>query len=76
MYKDFAMLILISFLVAAPLAWYAINKWLDTYAFKIHINWLLFVLPFVIVFIVAFVTVSWLSVKAALTTPVKSLKTE
>lgn len=76
LYKDFAALIIVAFFVSAPLGWYAINKWLDTYAFKIHISWLLFTLPFVMVMIVAFATVSYLSVKAATMNPVKSLKTE
>jgi putative ABC transport system permease protein len=76
LYKDFAALVLVSFIVSAPLGWYAINKWLQTYAFRIDIHPLLFIIPFVIVLVIAFATVSYLSVKAALTNPVKSLKTE
>ncbi|MDR6940778.1 ABC transporter permease [Mucilaginibacter pocheonensis] len=76
LYKDFAVLVLVSFIVSAPLAWYAINKWLQTYAFRIDISLLLFIVPFFIVMVIAFATVSFLSVKAALTNPVKSLKTE
>jgi putative ABC transport system permease protein len=76
LYADFAKLVLIAFLVSAPLAWYAGNKWLETYAFRIGINWSLFVIPFIAVIVVAFATVSYLSIKAALMNPVKSLKTE
>jgi len=76
LYKDFAALVLVSFIVSAPLGWYAINKWLQTYAFRVDIHPLLFIIPFVIVLVIAFATVSYLSVKAALTNPVKSLKTE
>jgi putative ABC transport system permease protein len=76
LYKDFALLIVISFLVSAPLGWYAISKWLESYAFRISINPVLFIVPFLVVLIIAFATVSWLSIKAALTNPVKSLKTE
>jgi putative ABC transport system permease protein len=76
LYKDFAALVVISFIVSAPLAWYAIHKWLQTYAFRLSINWVLFVVPFIVVLIIAFVTVSFLTVKAALMNPVKSLKTE
>jgi putative ABC transport system permease protein len=76
LYKDFAALVVIAFVVSAPLAWYAINKWLQTYSFRLSINWLLFVIPFIVVFIIAFTTVSLLTVKAALMNPVKSLKTE
>jgi putative ABC transport system permease protein len=76
LYRDFALLIVIAFVVSIPLAWYAINKWLETYAFRITINPFLFIIPFFIVLIIAFATVSFLSVKAALMNPVKSLKTE
>jgi putative ABC transport system permease protein len=76
LYKDFALLVLVAFVVSAPLGWYASHRWLQTYAFRIDISWTLFVFPFVIVFFVAFATVSYLSVKAALMNPVKSLKTE
>jgi putative ABC transport system permease protein len=53
-----------------------VHQWLNGYAFRIAISPLFFVLPFVAVLIIAFVTVSWLSIKAALMNPVKSLKTE
>jgi putative ABC transport system permease protein len=76
LYKDFATLVVVSFVISAPLAWYAISKWLQTYAFRVDIGPLLFVVPFLIVMVIAFATVSYLSVKAALTNPVKSLKTE
>lgn len=76
LYKDFALLVLISFIISAPLGWYAISKWLQTYAFRTEINALLFIVPFIAVMIIAFATVSFLSVKAALMNPVKSLKTE
>ena len=76
LYKDFALLVLIAFLLATPIAWYAVHQWLSHYAFRMSVNPLLFLLPFVVVVAVAFATVSWLSIKAALTNPVKSLKTE
>jgi putative ABC transport system permease protein len=76
LYKDFAALVVISFVVSAPLAWFAINQWLQTYAFRVDIGPFLFLIPFLIVMVIAFATVSYLSVKAALTNPVKSLKTE
>ena len=76
LYKDFAALVVISFVVSAPLAWYAISQWLQTYAFRVDIGPFLFLVPFLIVMVIAFATVSYLSIKAALTNPVKSLKTE
>jgi putative ABC transport system permease protein len=76
LYRDFAVLIVIAFLVSIPLAWYATDKWLETYAFRIDVSPFLFIIPFFAVVIIAFATVSALSVKAALMNPVKSLKTE
>ncbi|MEN0055332.1 MAG: ABC transporter permease [Mucilaginibacter sp.] len=76
LYKDFAALVIVAFVISAPLAWYAISKWLQGYAFRVDIGPLLFIVPFIIVMVIAFATVSYLSVKAALTNPVKSLKTE
>ena len=76
LYKDFAMLIIIAFLVAAPVAWIAISKWLQGYAFRTSIHWTYFVLPFVVIIIIALVTVSFQSIKAAVANPVKSLRTE
>jgi putative ABC transport system permease protein len=76
LYKDFALLVLIAFIVSAPLGWYATHKWLQTYAFRIDISWTFFAIPFIMVAFIAMATVSRLSVKAALMNPVKSLKTE
>ncbi|HWD89502.1 MAG TPA: ABC transporter permease [Mucilaginibacter sp.] len=76
LYREFAVLILIAFVVSVPLAWYAVYRWLQTYAFRIDINVLYFIMPFFVVTIIAFSTVSYLSVKAAFMNPVKSLKTE
>jgi len=76
LYKDFALLVLIAFIVSAPLGWYATHKWLQTYAFRIDISWTFFAIPFIVVAFIAMATVSRLSIKAALMNPVKSLKTE
>jgi len=76
LYKDFAQLVLIAFIVAAPLGWYAVHEWLQSYAFRIDISWAFFVLPFIAVTFIAMATVSYLSIKAALMNPVLSLKVE
>ena len=76
LYRDFATLVVISFIISAPLAWWAIDKWLQSYAFRLDISWILFVAPFLAVMVIAFASVSLLTVKAALMNPVKSLKTE
>lgn len=74
--KDFLKLVLISILVAAPIAWWLISSWLDNYAYRIEINWWIFVAAGVIAIIIALLTVSFQAVKAAITNPVDSLKTE
>ncbi|AEE51767.1 ABC transporter permease [Haliscomenobacter hydrossis] len=76
LYREFAMLVLIAFLVATPLAWYAAHQWLQTYAFRTELNWTLFVPPFLLVLVIALLTVSFQSIKAALVNPVKSLRSE
>jgi putative ABC transport system permease protein len=76
LYKEFAILIIVAFIVAVPLAWLTISKWLENYAFRAGIHWTYFVLPFAAIILIALATVSYQSVKAALANPVKSLRTE
>lgn len=74
--KDFLKLVLIAILVGFPLAWFGVNKWLQGYAFKINIEWWIFVALGLLVLCVALFTISIQAVKAALMNPVKSLKSE
>ncbi|HVW95282.1 MAG TPA: ABC transporter permease [Mucilaginibacter sp.] len=74
--KDFASLIVIANLIALPLAYWGCERWLQTYKFRITINAWGFVLPVITVFMIAILTVSYQSVKAALANPVKSLRNE
>lgn len=76
LYREFAMLILLAFLVAAPIAWFAISKWQQGYAFRTGMHWTYFALPFIVIVIIALVTVSFQSIKAAVANPVNSLRTE
>jgi putative ABC transport system permease protein len=76
LYKEFAMLIIVAFVVAAPVAWIAISKWLEGYAFRSGIHWTYFALPFIVIIVIALVTVSFQSIKAAVANPVKTLRTE
>lgn len=76
LYKEFALLIIVSFLVAAPIAWVAISRWLEGYAFRTSIHWTYFALPFMVIIVIALVTVSFQSIKAAVANPVKTLRTE
>jgi ABC-type antimicrobial peptide transport system permease subunit len=74
--KDFLKLVLLSICIASPIAWYAMNKWLQDFAYSIKIEWWVFVLTGLIALAIAFVTISFQSIKAALVNPVKSLRSE
>ena len=76
LYQEFATLLVIAFVIAVPLAWLTIGNWLQGYAFRINIHWYYFVLPFIMILVVALLTVSFQSIKAAIANPVKSLRTE
>ncbi len=74
--KDFLRLILIAIVIASPLAWYAMNRWLQNFAYKIDIEWWVFALAGLLAVGIALLTVSFQSIKAALANPVKSLRSE
>jgi len=74
--KDFLKLILVAALLAFPIAWYAMHKWLQDFAFKVNISWWVFILAGVISVSIAILAVSSQAIKAALNNPVKSLRTE
>jgi putative ABC transport system permease protein len=74
--KDFLKLVIIALIVAAPIAWYAMNKWLQDFAYRIHIEWWVFPLAGIIAVLIAFITISFQAIKAAIANPVKSLRTE
>jgi putative ABC transport system permease protein len=74
--KDFLKLVLIAIVIASPLAWYTMHRWLQGFAYRVDIVWWVFVLAGLLAVGVALLTVSFQSIRAALTNPVKSLKTE
>ncbi|MBC8153053.1 MAG: ABC transporter permease [Bacteroidetes bacterium] len=74
--KDFLKLVLIAIVIASPLAWYAMNRWLQDFAYKITIEWWMFAGAGVLAVGIALLTVSFQSVKAALMNPVQSLRSE
>jgi len=73
---NFLKLVGIAFLIATPLAWYFMQKWLSDYQYRINIEWWVFLLAGGIAFIISLLTVSYQSLKAALSNPVKNLRTE
>lgn len=74
--KDFLVLVLIAIIIASPIAWFVMNKWLQDFAYRVHIGWWVFVLATVIAMLIALITVSFQAIKAAIANPVKSLRTE
>jgi putative ABC transport system permease protein len=76
LYREFALLLLIAFAIAVPLALYSTSGWLQGYAFRMQMHWLYFALPFIAITVIAWVTVSFQTIKAAVANPVKSLRSE
>lgn len=74
--KQFGKWILISVLIAYPIAWIILNKWLNNFEYKVNISWLTFVLSTILALFIAFMTTSWQARKTAMRNPVDSLKYE
>jgi len=74
--RDFLKYVLIAILIAWPLSWIAVHKWLQDYAYRINISWWVFVMAGSLAMLIALVTVSFQAIKAAIANPVKSLRTE
>jgi putative ABC transport system permease protein len=74
--KEFVKLIGIAFILATPLSWWAMHKWLEDFAYKVPVTWWMFAVAGALSITIALITVSFQAIKAALTNPVKSLKTE
>jgi putative ABC transport system permease protein len=74
--KDFLKLVLLAFLIATPISWWAMNKWLQGFAFKVPISWWMFVIAGLTTIVIALLTVSSQAIKAAVMNPVKSLRSE
>ena len=74
--RDFLKLVIIAAIIAFPVAWFAMSKWLEDFAYRIDIPWWLFIVAGVIAAFVAFATISFQALKAANANPVKSLRTE
>ena len=73
---DFVKLVALAIVIASPIAWWAMNKWLQGFAYRAPVSWWIFVLAGAAAIIIALLTVSFQSIKAALANPVRSLKSE
>ena len=76
MSTEFVKLVMIAFVIAVPIAWYGMNKWLESFAYKISIGWVVFALAGLVAFTIALITVSFESIKSAMGNPVDSLRSE
>lgn len=74
--KDFVKLVLLAIIIGSPVAWYCMNKWLQDFAYRTHLQWWIPALAAIITLIIAFATISFQSIRAAFTNPVKALKSE
>ena len=73
---DFVKLVAIAFVISAPLAWYAMHEWLSDFAYRVNISWWIYLLSALIVLTIALCAVSFQAIKAAMTNPASSLRTE
>jgi putative ABC transport system permease protein len=74
--KDFLKLVLIAALIAFPIGWWVLNKWLQNFAYRIDVSWWIFVIAGAIAFLIAIITIGFQAIKAAVANPVNSLRSE
>jgi ABC-type antimicrobial peptide transport system permease subunit len=74
--RDFLKLVALSIIIAFPIAWLAMSKWLENYAYRIELAWWVFVIAGLLATIIAFATISIQTIRAAISNPVKSLRSE
>lgn len=74
--KDFLKLVILSSLISFPIAWWLMHNWLQNFAYRVQINWWVFIVAAVLAIVIALFTISFQAIKAAFSNPVKSLRTE
>jgi putative ABC transport system permease protein len=74
--KDFILLVIIGLLIASPIAWYFMHSWLQNFAYRTDMNWWIFLAAGFSALLIALLTVSFQAIKAAISNPVKNLRTE
>jgi putative ABC transport system permease protein len=74
--RDFLRLVFVAFVIAAPLSWWAMNKWLESFAYRVPISWWMFALAGAMAIGIAIATVSFQAIKAALANPIRALRSE
>ena len=74
--KDFLKLILVAIIISFPLSWWAMNLWLDNFAYRVNINGGIFLITFISIILITLTTISFQAIKTALANPIKSLRAE
>ncbi|MGH2646338.1 MAG: ABC transporter permease, partial [Ginsengibacter sp.] len=74
--KEFTLLLTVAFLIAGPIAWYFMHQWLNNFAYKISLGAGIFLMAILLSFLIAWLTIGYQAIKAAVANPVKSLRTE
>ncbi|HLY71988.1 MAG TPA: FtsX-like permease family protein, partial [Puia sp.] len=74
--KDFVKLVILAFLIASPVAWWAANKWMENFAYRTSLSWWIFAIAGALMILISLITLSMRIIKAAMANPVKSLRTE
>ena len=74
--REFVVLIFVAFVIAAPLAWYFLQKWLENYEYRTPVSWWIFIVAAFASIAIAIITISFKAIRAARSNPVKSLRSE
>jgi putative ABC transport system permease protein len=74
--KDFIKLVAIAVIIASPIAWLVMHQWLQSFAYRINISWVVFLITTIVALLIALITISFQAIRAAIANPVKSLRTE
>jgi putative ABC transport system permease protein len=74
--KDFLKLVAVAVILASPIAWYVMNKWLQDFAYRVNLGWWMFLLAAIMAMIIAFLTIGIQALRAANSNPVRNLRTE
>jgi putative ABC transport system permease protein len=74
--SDFLRLVIVALLISIPITWLVMNQWLQGFAYRINISWLVFAIAGMVIIIIVLATISFQAIKAASANPVKSLRTE
>lgn len=74
--KDFLKIVVLSFIISSPIAWYVMNNWLQSFAYRINIEWWVFFIACVLAMGISLITISFQTIKAAMANPIKSLRSE